>query len=399
MLTKKKIRPVYKLALLFLAVLAGIVLLSGCATTRGAVARGWAGGVIQDDILYIGSMTGNIVTVDLNDGSMIQNIPVEEVQAATGFMSCARGSTSAVMYGNPVVDGDIIYVTGYNTQKIYAISTSTLLSTEKLVEAEGDNKAYYLVGGPIIDGDRVFIGSSDGRIYAYSTVSLKTAWRKPFESGDKIWSTPAVSDGTLYVGSFDKKMYALNAADGSLKWEYESGGAIITTPVIENNVVYFGAFDRNIYALNAATGSLKWQFAADNWFWAKPLVSGNKLYAPCLDGKVYVLDTASGQKLDEYDLENPISSSPVIVDGLLIVATQLDTKGDTRNSVLHSIDIASGTHDELDVFDENESVYANLIAGDGKVYVHTTLNKLYEVDVKTGAEREIVIEVETEEED
>ena len=65
MAKKFKIKPLYKTLLLLLAVLMILVsLLAGCGT-RGAVARGWAGGVIAGNTLYVGSMTGDIVPVNL----------------------------------------------------------------------------------------------------------------------------------------------------------------------------------------------------------------------------------------------------------------------------------------------------------------------------------------------
>ena len=73
------------------------------------------------------------------------------------------------------------------------------------------------VGGPVVFGGKVYVGCSDGKLYALDAASGDKQW--DFPTGDKIWSTPAVDDGTVYIGSFDNKLYALNADDGSKKWE------------------------------------------------------------------------------------------------------------------------------------------------------------------------------------
>ena len=54
-----------------------------------------------------------------------------------------------------------------------------------------------------------------------------------FSSGDYIYSSPAIgSDGTIYIGSKDYNLYAINP-DGSLKWKYATGiGNIQTKDII-----------------------------------------------------------------------------------------------------------------------------------------------------------------------
>ena len=42
-----------------------------------------------------------------------------------------------------------------------------------------------------------------------------------FETGRDVHSSPAIgSDGTVYVGSFDHKLYAINGKTGVKLWEY-----------------------------------------------------------------------------------------------------------------------------------------------------------------------------------
>ena len=54
-----------------------------------------------------------------------------------------------------------------------------------------------------------------------------------FETGDKVYSSPAItSDGTVYVGSADKKLYAINSKSGAKLWEFETGGDVGSSPAI-----------------------------------------------------------------------------------------------------------------------------------------------------------------------
>ncbi|MBT6449967.1 MAG: PQQ-like beta-propeller repeat protein, partial [Verrucomicrobiales bacterium] len=54
----------------------------------------------------------------------------------------------------------------------------------------------------------VYVGSDDNKLYAINGKSGVKLWE--FETGDEVFSSPAIgSDGTVYVGSLDKKLYAI----------------------------------------------------------------------------------------------------------------------------------------------------------------------------------------------
>ena len=45
-----------------------------------------------------------------------------------------------------------------------------------------------------------------------------------FQTGDNVFSSPAIgSDDTVYVGSDDKKLYAINGKTGVKLWEFQTG--------------------------------------------------------------------------------------------------------------------------------------------------------------------------------
>jgi len=79
-----------------------------------------------------------------------------------------------------------------------------------------------------------------------------------FETGDKVASTPAIgSDGTVYVGSWDNKLYAINGKSGVKLWEFETGDAVLSSPAIgSDGTVYVGSNDNKLYAIRTASQGL-----------------------------------------------------------------------------------------------------------------------------------------------
>ena len=66
---------------------------------------------------------------------------------------------------------------------------------------------------------------------------------------------PAIgTDGTVYIGSEDNKVYALDGASGAKKWEFVTGGDVHSSPAIgADGTVYIGSKDKKIYALDGRT--------------------------------------------------------------------------------------------------------------------------------------------------
>ncbi|MDR3574495.1 MAG: PQQ-binding-like beta-propeller repeat protein [Anaerolineaceae bacterium] len=122
----------------------------------------------------------------------------------------------------------------------------------------------------------VYIGSFDSNLYAVDPATGNVRWK--FPTLDHIYSSAALgrdnqgNTNAIYFGSADGTLYAVKA-DGSLIWRYDTGDPIRSSPVIglapnpggtgiqkTSEVVYFGCGNGKLYALNAADGSLRWSY-------------------------------------------------------------------------------------------------------------------------------------------
>jgi len=65
-----------------------------------------------------------------------------------------------------------------------------------------------------------------------------------------ITSSPAIdSDGNIFFGSWDRKLYALSS-DGIFLWSFNTGGIVKSSPTIgSDRTLYFGSTDGNLYAI------------------------------------------------------------------------------------------------------------------------------------------------------
>ena len=79
-----------------------------------------------------------------------------------------------------------------------------------------------------------------------------------FETGDIVYSSPAIgSDGTVYVGSKDNKLYAFSGKSGVKLWEFETGDRVRSSPAIgSDGGVYVGSRGDKLYAIKTDSKGL-----------------------------------------------------------------------------------------------------------------------------------------------
>lgn len=364
-----------KILILVVLLVSGLVI-TGCIGGTGQVA--WSGATIADETLFVGSM-GKMVALETSDGDSLWKESIETEGSSGGF-GCAVPAVAVPIYGNTAVAGELVYAGGYDG-KVYAYTIDT--GASRWIYPRSGNLGAVIIGGTVVNQDRLYFCTAKGVIYALDAVNGDYVW--DYEIGEDIWATPVISGETLYIGTFDKNLYAIDVNTGKEKWQqpFETGGPIISTPVVYDNTVYVASFDRHIYALDEEDGELLWQYTGvdggedgpEKWFWASPVIHNGNIYAANMDGKVYVLDAGSGSFITAIDLGSAISSTPVVVGDEVFIATE--------EGKIFSIDTAS--HHEEVVRDLGLRTLAPLAASDGIIYVHTQEEEaMYAINIETG---------------
>jgi outer membrane protein assembly factor BamB len=380
-----------KLSLILSVIILGLITL-GCA---GPTWQGWSGFTAYDGILYFGAMDGKVLAINPSARSQELPFPSEgewvlpvKAQAAPGGMcgplGCVPSAKPTTIYSTPVVAGNLVYVATYagDSGKVMAINRLAPGYDKEGIPSWNEGEWFYprkenksigaVVGGPIVVKDTLYVGSSDGKVYALDAVKGNERWE--FDTGGKIWTSPAIKDNVVYISNYEHKFFAVSSMDGSLIWEIELPAAVASSPVVAGNDVFFGTFDNQLYAVDGTNGNVKWTFEGSNWFWSTPVVKGDVVYAGCLDHKVYALDASTGEKLWQFTADGPIVSNPVLVDNLLVTVS--------KSGEMYVLESDSG--DLVRTVDIGYSVMAPLYAEENMVYVHARNRCVYGVDVQSG---------------
>ena len=131
--------------------------------------------------------------------------------------------------------------------------------------------------------------------------------------GELVIVSPTVIEGVVYAGSYENRVYALDAETGELLWSFETESDLSPPPLVAGGVVFVEDL-ANLYALDASTGDLLWsEKSALGGSNHAALVSDGIVYIPTSprddDFSVSAVDAVSGEQL--WATEMPRSGLPL----------------------------------------------------------------------------------------
>jgi len=178
---------------------------------------------------------------------------------------------------------------------------------------------------PTVLDATLYVGSRDHNLYAVDVSTGSERWRYP--TGDAITSSPAVAGGHVYVGSNDTRIHAVEVDSGRAVWTFPTGAAIHSSPAVVDGTVFIGSRDNYVYALDAATGDLRWRFAGGpneglvTGFNSSPVLADGVVYIGCRDNNIYAIDAAQGFQRWRRTTGSTVDSSGAVAPGMLLIGS------------------------------------------------------------------------------
>lgn len=251
---------------------------------------------------------------------------------------------------------------------------------------------------PQEENETVFVGSFDDNLYALDAQTGTMKWA--FDGKDDMYS-PTVEGDKVYIHSGGRyKLYAVNISDGSKKWEFQQSCFISYSPLIDKGVLYTSiggnfSLTSNAYALDLENGTKKWQFNTPGWFDHTTVINKELLYSIGDYGSsINVIDIFTGAVKWKYKTDG-IYTSPYVFDGLLYLGAKnkviiLDSKTGIKNKEIQLDDItylmSFISSDKMYLSDRNNNLYC---------YELSSGNKLWTFYYGSGLSTNLIIDNET----
>lgn len=166
--------------------------------------------------------------------------------------------------------------------------------------------------------DRVATETTTGFINEPLAGAIQPRWT--FKSEDEIRAGATVMGSTVYVGSYDTNLWALNLDSGELVWKHATNGGIATSPIVDetNRTVLFGSEDGSFYSVDARTGRISWTHQTEGRIRCSPQLAHGHVFFGSDDGRLYCLNAANGRQLWNFDTTAPVRSRPFVTNELII---------------------------------------------------------------------------------
>lgn len=225
---------------------------------------------------------------------------------------------------------------------------------------------------PVIVNDVLFIGSTYG-VFALDAKTGKEIWR--FQTESFVRSVPTVSNGVIYIGDDNKKFYAIDAKDGTLKWKNDTAlGGYTASAAVVGNMVYAIPKDGTFYAFDTSNGEVVWSTLVGKIADSSPAIGEGIIAFGTDGGAIVALDAFTGkEKWSYYAGVSDIKSSPVIADGAIFIGS--------NDGAVYAI-TTGGTLKWK--FSTGDNVGSSPSVKNGVVYFGSQDSNFYAVDEVTG---------------
>jgi outer membrane protein assembly factor BamB len=265
--------------------------------------------------LYYATFSGDLVAVSTKNGRRLWTMHVGRKQAASPAVDRLGRGTVYETFLSPTGrpkdsgNGEVLAVAAGRPARI------------RWVKHIGASET-----SPLILGNRVFVGDTEGNVFCLKTGDGSTVWR--YHAGGAVKGALAYDHGGVFFGAYDGRVYALRASDGKLLWRAQSDrdlfgghGTFYSTPAVAYSRVYLGSTDGRVYSFGEQSGKLRWSFVTRGYVYGSPAVWRSRIFVGSYDHTFYALDAATGALLWEFKANGPISGSATVVDGIVYFAT------------------------------------------------------------------------------
>jgi len=231
---------------------------------------------------------------------------------------------------------------------------------------------------PAVSRGLVFAGSWYGDLYCLDAETGETVWNRTVEREPQWWgvaSSPLVIGELVFVSTFSDGTLHVLDLEGDELWNISTGKMDpYTSPAAEEGRVYFAGGDPALYCFDTSSFEILWRAPTNGPITTTPGIGGDRAYFATRED-LRALDASTGEEVWVAPLKGT-TSSPAISSGRVYIGTD-----DGRLACLNASDGSLIWSAEVD-----SSVRSSpLVAGD-RVYLGSHRGVVYALNRSDGSE-------------
>jgi eukaryotic-like serine/threonine-protein kinase len=202
---------------------------------------------VWNGVVYFGSGDGNVYALDAGSGALVWKF-----------------QTGDVVHASPAIGNGTLFIGSWDSF-FYALDVATGKEKWRFKTGE-DHEIYNQVGiqssAAVMDGT-VYFGCRDSNFYALDAATGQKKWAFN-NKGSWVITSPAVRDGKVYFATSDSGLfYVLDAEAGTEVFSLKFKWPMFSSPAIAGSTLYMGTHEGKLIAIDLKTQKLAWEFQTD----------------------------------------------------------------------------------------------------------------------------------------
>jgi outer membrane protein assembly factor BamB len=173
---------------------------------------------------------------------------------------------------------------------------------------------------PTCDGGTLFLATPDSEVLAYDLEQWKETWRSKLQAAPL---TMTVGHGLLLVSDDAGGLNALEAATGSLRWQFQGRGNLEARAVFDDagERLYLGDTAGFFYAISVRDGKVHYRWANGAAFADAALLEEDRLFVASYANTLFCYRTGNGHELWRTNLPGRPAGAPLHIRRRIVVLT------------------------------------------------------------------------------
>ncbi|GAA0315557.1 PQQ-binding-like beta-propeller repeat protein [Bacillus carboniphilus] len=212
---------------------------------------------------------------------------------------------------------------------------------------------------PVIVGNRAYVGNHNtGGLFSFDLESGELLWEN--KAPNWIHSEMIYAEGQLFVGygnrffqddgtrgTGESGMLSLDPETGDILWDFQTKGEVMPTPAYDNGTVYITTGDRHLYAIDPKSGKEKWSLNLDSRVsMSSPNIKDGVLYVGGADPYAFYAVDLEEREIKWQQVFDQVTSGlddvpAVIFNDQLVITTGVESD-EKHNHKIYAMDITTG---------------------------------------------------------
>ena len=283
---------------------------------------GFGGGVAFDNgRVFVATGFGHVYALDPETGKQIWDHPV-----------------GVPFHASPTAAGGRVYIVSHDNE-LHVLSQDDgreLWNQQAITEQAGLLSS----ASPAVSGEIAVVPYSSGELYAYRAESGSTAWfdsltrasrLTAMSSINDIAGSPVIDRDRVYAVSHEGRLAAIDLRTGERIWTRDVSS--IQTPWVAGDYIYLVTKEAQLLCVSAKNGQIRWitqlrRFVSEKRksrkeivVWTGPVLAGEKLILASSIGRAVMVSPYDGKVLGQIKLSDPASVPPVVAKGTVYFLT------------------------------------------------------------------------------